>query len=294
VRYDLAVKEDDMRIGFMSSAAPQWDLVTLLREGRAVGCSALEPRVEWKHRHGLERGQEAAWSASRRQAADAGMVISAVALGVRLNRPTPEERRAAVDDIAAYAELAAAAGASVMRVFGGPMTEGWTMERARPLVAEGLAAAAERCAPFHVTPCLETHDAFWNPTDVAWCLEHAGHANLGAVWHAAHHVRHDISVDNAFALLAPWVRHVHVSEIPAGPSADQRAVYPVPLGEGEGSSRHQIELLARHGFDGTFSLEWINNAAQPVDPLPVLQQYGRVMNRWLAEIAEQTPTPARQ
>jgi sugar phosphate isomerase/epimerase len=294
VRYDLAVKEDDMRIGFMSSAAPQWDLATLLREGRAVGCSALEPRVEWKHRHGLERGQEAAWSAARRQAADAGMVISAVALGARLNRATPEERRAVVDEIAAYAELAAAAGASVMRVFGGPMAEGWTMERARPLVAEGLAAAAERCAPFHVTPCLETHDAFWNPTDVAWCLEHAGHANLGAVWHAAHHVRHEISVDDAFALLAPWVRHVHVSEIPAGPSADQRSVYPVPLGEGEGSSRRQIELLARHGFYGTFSLEWINNATQPVDPLPTLQQYGRVMTRWLAEIGEQTPAPTRQ
>ena len=203
------------------SVAPQWDLATLLREGRAFGCSALEPRVEWKHGHGRERGTEAAWSAARRQAADAGMVISAVALGARLNRPTPEERRAVVDDIAVYAEMAAAAGAFGHAWFGGPMAEGWTMEQARPVAAEGLAAAAERCAPFHVTPCLETHDAFWNPTNVAWCLEHAGHANIGATWHASHHVRHDISVYDAFTVLAPWVRHVHVQEIPAARSGYQ-------------------------------------------------------------------------
>ncbi|HEV7216733.1 MAG TPA: TIM barrel protein, partial [Chloroflexota bacterium] len=198
-----------MRIGYMSSAAPEWDLPTLLREGRASGCTDLEPRVEWKHAHGLERGKAAAWSHARQKAADTGMAISAVALGTRLNRPTPEERRAAVDDIAAYAELAAAAGAAVLRIFGGPMAPGWSMEQARPFVAEGLAAAAERCAPFGVIPCLETHDAFWNPNDVAWCLEHAGHANVGATWHAAHHVHHDISVDTAYAVLAPWVKHVH-------------------------------------------------------------------------------------
>ena len=63
----------------------------------------------------------------------------------------------------------------------------------------------------------------------------------------------------------------------------------MPLGEGDGSVRHQIELLARHSYDGTFSLEWINNAAQPVDPLPALQQYGRVMAHWLAEIGDQMP-----
>lgn len=273
-----------MRIGFMSSAAPQWDLPTLLDEGRASGCSALEPRVEWKHAHGLERGQPAAWAHARRAAADDGMVISAVALGTRLNRPTPEERRTAVDDIAAYAELAAAAGASVLRVFGGPMAPGWTMEQARPLVAEALAAAAERCAPFGITPCLETHDAFWNPNDVAWCLEHAGHANVGATWHAAHHVRRAISVDAAFAVLAPWIRHVHASEVPADLSEYQPGMFPVPLGEGDGSQRRQIELLAGHGYAGTVSLEWINNKEAPFDPRPALHQYGTTMQRWLSEI----------
>lgn len=283
-----------MRIGFMSSAAPQWDLPALLRAGRSSGCSALEPRVEWKHAHGLERDRPAAWAQARQAAAEAGMVISTVALGTRLNRPTPAERRAAVDDIAAYAELAAAAGASVLRVFGGPMAPGWNMEQARPLVAEALAAAAERCAPFGITPCLETHDAFWNPNDVAWCLEHAGHANAGATWHAAHHVRRAISVDAAFAVLAPWIRHVHASEIPARPGEEQPDAYPVPLGEGDGSQQRQIALLAGHGYAGTVSLEWINNKDVPLDPGPALQQYGSTMQRWLNELgASATAATAR-
>lgn len=283
-----------MRIGYMSSAAPEWDLTTLLREGRAGHCTALEPRVEWKHGHGLERGERKTWAAARRQATDAGMVISAVALGTRLNRSTPEERRTAVDDIAAYAELVAAAGATVMRVFGGPMPSGWTMEQARPLVAEALATAAERCASFSVIPCLETHDDFWNPSDVAWCLEHAGHANIGATWHAAHHVRRGISVDDAFALLGPWVRHVHVQECPAAQSAFQPGMHPVPLGDGDGSVRRQIELLAGRGYAGTLSLEWINNREHPVDPRPVLRQYDSTLERWLREIGGQSPASAQQ
>jgi sugar phosphate isomerase/epimerase len=283
-----------MRIGFMSSAAPQWDLSTLLSEGRASGCTALEVRVEWKHGHGLERGTQAAWSSARQQAADAGLVISAIALGTRLNRTTPDERAAAVEEIAAYAELAAIAGASVLRVFGGPMAPGWTMEQARPFVADTLAAAAQRCAPYQVMPCLETHDAFWNPADVAWCLEHAGHANTGATWHAAHHVRRGISVDDAFATLGPWVRHVHVSEIPAVASAAQQGDIPAPLGEGDGSMRRQVEILAKQGYAGTLSLEWINNKETPIDPRPVLLQYGSTMQRWLSEAGAQPSVAGTQ
>jgi sugar phosphate isomerase/epimerase len=289
VRYHRPVKEYTVRIGFMSSAAPNWDLATLLREGRASGCTALEPRVEWGHGHGLERDTPEAWSAAQRRSADAGMVISAVALGTRLNRPTPEERRQSVEDIAAYAELAAAAGASVLRVFGGPMAPGWTMEQARPLVAEALAAAAERCSPYHVIPCLETHDAFWHPDDVAWCIEHAGHVNVGATWHAAHHVRRGISVDAAFAVLAPWVRHVHIQEVPPAGSEFQPSMAPVPLGDGDGSVHRQITLLAGQGYAGTLSLEWINNKEHPLDPGPPLRQYGTTMQRWLADIGGRTP-----
>jgi len=219
----------------MSSAAPQWDLSTLLSEGRASGCTALEVRVEWKHGHGLERGTQAAWSSARQQAADAGLVISAIALGTRLNRTTPDERAAAVEEIAAYAELAAIAGASVLRVFGGPMAPGWTMEQARPFVADTLAAAAQRCAPYQVMPCLETHDAFWNPADVAWCLEHAGHANTGATWHAAHHVRRGISVDGPDGRPAQ-----------SGPARAQGSRLSVPLGA---------------GTDGTYAVIWTVIAA---------------------------------
>ncbi len=275
-----------MHAGFMSSAAPNWDLPTLLREVRACGFDALEPRVEWGHGHGLERGSPEAWRQAKQQFADTGVVPSSVALGSRFNRATAEERAATVDEVAAYAELAALLGAPVLRVFGGPMPQGMTMAEARPRVAEGLAKAAERCAPFGVIPCLETHDDFWNPEDVAWCLEHAGHANLGAVWHAAHHVRRGISVDDAYQMLGRWVRHVHMQEVPKDVNAFKWDQFPVPLGEGDGSVKRQATLLAQRGYDGALSLEWIPKKDAGIDPLPVLRQYGEVTQQWLRELGQ--------
>ena len=165
------------------------------------------------------------------------------------------------------------------------------MAQARPLVAEALGQAAARCAEFGVTPCLETHDDFWNPEDVAWCLERAGHPNLGAVWHAAHHVRRGISVDAAYRTLGPWVRHVHVQELPRDQPVPGDDRPPVPLGEGEGSVRRQAELLAGRGFAGALSLEWLPKKEANVDPLPVLRQYGATLRQWISELE---PAGARQ
>jgi hypothetical protein len=61
-------------------------------------------------------------------------------------------------------------------------------------------------------------------------------------------------------------------------------MYPVPLGDGDGSLHRQIELLAGQNYAGAVSLEWINNGQTPVDPLPALQQYGATMQRWLSEL----------
>ena len=277
-----------MRAGFMSSAVPLWDLPTILEHARADGFTAIEPRVEWGHQHGLERTAPGAWRAARQLFADADVVPSSVALGSRFNRPTAEERAATVAEVVAYAELSAQLGAPLLRVFGGPLAQGVSMESVRPAVAEALGEAAEKCASFGVTPCLETHDSFWNPADVAWCLEHARHQNLGAVWHAAHHIRHGISVDDAYATLGPWVRHVHLSEVPKGGATDNRGeTVPIPLGEGDGSMRRQAEVLAAHGYQGALSLEWINRKDTPADPEPVLRQYGTTLKRWIAEL---TPT----
>jgi len=58
--------------------------------------------------------------------------------------------------------------------------------------------------------------------------------------------------------------------------------------------RRQMELLASLAYAGTLSLEWINNKESPVDPRPVLQQYGSTMQRWLQEIGVQSLGAAKR
>ncbi len=136
-----------VRFGFMSSVAPHWNLDQLIAAANEHGYQALELRVEWGHAAGLEldtprpQRQEA-----RRKLIDAGIAVSALALGTRLAKVTAEERAASVEQVARYAELAADLGAPVLRVFGGPVPAGHTVAGLRDAAAESLgrAAAARR------------------------------------------------------------------------------------------------------------------------------------------------------
>lgn len=281
-----------MRVGFMSSVAPHWDLDQLIAAAREYGFEALELRVEWGHAFGLEldstktRRREA-----RRKLEDAGVAISCLALSTRFAKATLEEREAAVADVARYSELASDLGAPLLRVFGGPIPEGRTMADLRDDVAAALGLAAAKAADFGVTPCLETHDHFSNPNDVAHVVATAGHPNVGVVWHAGHHLRLGISVPEAYGLLRPWVRHCHTSE-QLRPGQERPDSGPVPLGSGDGNVLDVVRVLQADGFAGVLSWEWINGGlvqgkpdlASIVDPRPHLAQHAAKLREYLAQL----------
>ncbi len=280
-----------MRFGFMSSVAPHWNLDQLIAAANEQGYQALELRVEWGHAAGLEldtprpQRQEA-----RRKLIDAGIAVSALALGTRLAKVTAEERAASVEQVARYAELAADLGAPVLRVFGGPVPEGHTVADLRDATAETLGRAAAQAAAFGVAPCLETHDHFNNPADVAYVVERAGHPNAGVVWHANHHLRLGIPVAAAYRTLRPWVRHCHISEGPK-PGEERPARGALTFGAGDGNVRDVLAVLKADGYAGTLSWEWINgkqvNYGVPdlssiVDPRPYLEENAARLREYAA------------
>ena len=280
-----------MRFGFMSSVAPHWTLDQLIAAAREYGFDAIELRVEWGHAAGLELdSSKARRQEARRKCADAGLTVSCLALGARLAKPTAEERAATVEQIARYAELAADLGAPVLRVFGGPVPEGYTVAGLRDAAAEALGQAAARAAPYGVAPCLETHDHFNHPADVAYVVDRAGHPNVGVVWHANHHLRLGIPVADAYQTLRPWVRHCHISE---GPKAGEERTSdgPLPLGAGDGNVRDVLRVLQADGFGGVLSWEWINgkqsnygvpDLASSIDPGPHLAQHAAKLREYAA------------
>lgn len=281
-----------MRFGFMSSVAPQWDLDGLIAAAREYGFDAVELRVEWGHAAGMELDTPQERRAeARRKVADAGLAVSCLALGARLAKPSAEERAAQVERIARYAELAADLGAPMMRVFGGPVPEGHTVAGLRDAAAEALGQAAARAAEYGVAPCLETHDHFNDPADVAYVVSQAGHPNVGVVWHANHHLRLGIPVADAYRTLRPWVRHCHISEGPK-PGDERPANGPLPLGSGDDNVREVVRVLQADGFAGVLSWEWINgkqanygvpDLANYADPRPYLAQHAAKLKEYAAQ-----------
>jgi sugar phosphate isomerase/epimerase len=270
-----------MKFGFMTSAAPRWTLDQIIAAARADGYQAIEPRVEWGHAAGIELDlSKAERMAIKRQLDDAGLTISCLALGTRFARRTAAERADNVERTTRYAELAADLGAPLLRVFGGPVPEGTTVEAMRDAAAEALGEAARRTADFGVTPCLETHDDFKNPADVAYVVRQAGEANVGVVWHAVHHLNLGIPVADAYQMLKPWIRHCHLSE-GAGPDQSQP---PLRFGEGDGNVRDVIQTLRANNYQGAASWEWLNGRGDDyLNPEPLLAENAEQLREFVDE-----------
>jgi sugar phosphate isomerase/epimerase len=270
-----------VRLAFLSSTCPEWTFEQMVDGAVKYGYEGVDIRVEWQHNHGLElEADQDTRRRAREYAAAQGIQISCIAISARFAREAAGERDNAVDQVRRYAELAADLGAPLLRVFGGNLPEGRTMSEQRPATAEALGRAAEAAAPFGVTPCLETHDQHNDPADVAWIVEQAGHGNLGVVWHPAHHLRLGISVDEAYAHIRPWVRHLHLQEWPRGGlQPGQRAGF-IPIGEGDGHLARVFELLERDAFEGYAANEWIIKRNAELDPDRYLPSAAKHLHAW--------------
>ncbi len=270
-----------VRLAFLSSTCPEWTFEQMVDAAVKHGYEGVDLRVEWGHNHGLELESTADQRRdARAYAAAQDVMISCLAIGARFARATAEEREVAVDQVRRYAELASDLGSPFLRVFGGNLPPGQTMADLRPATAEALGRAAEASAPFGVTPCLETHDQHNDPADVAWIVEHAGSGNVGVVWHPAHHLRLGIPVDDAYARLRPWVRHLHLQDWPKGGlAAGERAGF-LPIGEGDGHLARVFELLERDNFEGYAANEWIIKRHAELDPEQYLPQAARHLHAW--------------
>src|SRR5688572_29126090 len=244
------------KLAFMSTTAPTWSMQELVDNAIKLGYGGVDIRVEWGHAHGLElESSQDTRREARSYAAANNITWSCVALSTRFARATDAERADAVEQVKRYAELASDLGSPLLRVFGGNIPEGHTMADLRPRTAEYLGKAAEAASQFGVTPCLEVHDQHNNPDDVKFIVENAGHGNVGVVWHVAHHLRLGVSVDDGYAKLKPWIRHLHVQELPADYQTGQQPAY-TRVGEGNGYLARVFDLLEQNRFEGYAANEW--------------------------------------
>jgi len=242
-----------MKYAFMSFSCPDKDLDHLLATAREFGYDAVEPRIESGHAHGIELGAaQAARSLARHRADEAGIPLCCIATSRRYANPATVQQE--VELTLQCVDLAADVGSHRLRVFGGQIPEGLTRPDAVGLLAESLSSVARHAADREVIVCLETHDDWRNPEDVAAVMRLVDHPAIGVNWDIMHPIRWGSTMLRAFDTLRPWIRHVHFHD---GVLRESKSSL-VPIGEGEVDHRKAVDLLLAMPYGDYLSGEWIN------------------------------------
>ncbi len=266
-----------VKYAFMSFSCPQLALGELLATARRFGYDGVEPRLDAQHAHGIETTADAARRrAIRREVAASGVALAALATSCVYADPAKTE--ASVLHTRACLRLAAEIGAPRLRVFGGTMPADQTRDAAVAIVAGALRSLADEARAAGVDLCMETHDSWCRPADVVAVMQRVDHPAVGVNWDLMHPVRRGgVTMDEAFAALRPWIRHVHLHDGTPDP------VRLLPIGQGIVDHRRALELLAGMPFTGFLSGEWIG-WSDPFEvhlprELATLKDYERVLAR---------------
>lgn len=241
-----------MKYSFMSFSCPQLSLDEVLSLAKRVGYDGVEPRLVSRHKHGIEVDIDAtARREVKQKSADSGIEACCVATSCRYADPANTQK--IVDETLRCIDLAADIGAPRIRVFGGKLADGLSREEAIELVAKSLRSVADHAADRNVIVCMETHDDWCDPKNVAEVMKRVDHPAIGVNWDVMHPVRREFAtIDESFEALKPWIRHLHIHD------ASKETGKLVPIGEGFVDHRRAIELLSSISYDGYLSGEWIN------------------------------------
>jgi len=152
-------------------------------------------------------------------------------------------------------DLAAEVGSPAIRVFGGTIPENFSRKKSFDLIVEALMKLKDYAIQRNVTLCMETHDSWCNPQTVADIMQIVNHSAVAVNWDIMHPVlSEEYTVEKAFELLKPWIRHVHVHD---GLKSEKGLEFR-PIGMGKVDHKTAIKLLKNSGYNGYISGEWIN------------------------------------
>ncbi|MBB14347.1 hypothetical protein CMK22_03695 [Candidatus Poribacteria bacterium] len=235
----------------MSFSCPELTLDEMLAMAKEFGYDGIEPRISSNHQHGVEFDtNQHQRKEIKQKALDIGIAIGCVATSCRYADPKISQDM--VNDTEKAVDLAADIGSSRIRVFGGKIGDGLDRTDAVELVAESLLSIADYASKRGVSICVETHDDWCNPIDVAAVMEKTDHSAIAVNWDIMHPVRRGYAtIEESFESLKPWIQHLHIHD-----GSAQKSL--LPIGEGDIDHKSAIERLSTIAFDGYLSGEWIS------------------------------------
>ncbi|MCW4020620.1 MAG: sugar phosphate isomerase/epimerase, partial [Candidatus Bathyarchaeota archaeon] len=177
-------------------------------------------------------------------------------------------------------ELAANLDTHVMRIYGGHVPEGYTVETMMPILVENLRKIGEEAEEHDVTLALETHDDWTDSALCARVMAEVDHPRVRVLWDLHHPFRLNGELPEVtYGNLAPYLVGIHVKDSILDDEGRSRYVL---LGEGDVPLKRMLDLLVQGGYDGYATLEWEKRwHPELLEPEVVFPQYVQKMRVWL-------------
>lgn len=241
-----------MKYSFMSFSCPEADLKTALKTAEDLGYSGFEPRVDSKHKHGIELDMSADTRREVRAiATESPVKLCCLATSVQLAGKSTLEQN--VESARRAIDVCRDLGIPRIRIFGGAVEEDDTYTAAIERMVKALDTLSDEIGESDVTLCLETHDHWCDPVRVASVMKQCSGKHIGVNWDVMHtRLAAHFSEEESAAVLAPYIKHVHMH----GGTYIPKLGFS-PIGTGAIDHRAVLRELDRIGYDGYLSGEWI-------------------------------------
>ena len=187
------------------------DLLTLLP---ANGFDGVEFRCEAGQKHGVE--PEIAAAERRRIKAlldGAGLAVSCLSTSQRFESPDPNARKAVIERVKQFVDLAADLGCQGIRTFGNDFPPGVPRLDVVKYVGEALRTCGEYAADKGVDVLLEMHGEFYYWEYCLGAVRIADHPNVAINCNCDMRDLVDGSVAYTFNKVKEHVRHVHLHDL---------------------------------------------------------------------------------
>lgn len=190
-----------------------WDVETIITKLEAVGFAAVELRTT--HKHGVEPSLPAAEREKVRQRfARSNVRLVGFGTTCRFQSPDPAERQKELNVAKQFVDLAADTGAIGIKLHPLGFAPGTTRQESIGWWGQNMHALGDYGAQRKVEIWMEVHGKETSdPPVAAAMLKAANHPNVGAVWNSNETDVANGSIRESFALLKPWIRHVHIHEL---------------------------------------------------------------------------------
>ncbi len=244
-----------MKLAFSTLGCPHWELDRIAQAARDFGYEAIELRAVGGELNLLARPefQPRAVEATRQWLADQNLSVCCVDTSCTFDSPDASERKSQVEVAIEHCDLAAALGATLIRVFPDKIQAGASREETRDWIAAGLNEVARR-APNGVRVGLETHGDFARGQSAAEIARLADHPKVALIWDVANAINAGDTIEESARAVAPYLAHVHLRD--ARPVEGREHWLPVLAGCGAVSFAAAIDALRGLGYEGFVSFEW--------------------------------------